>query len=287
MNLDQHDIDRLVTNYRDDYTPDVERGLIQLHARLTPVRQLPVRPKKRFPYLLGAAAAILLIVTAVFLFSGDGRTYLSNDDSPIATFLLPDGTQVTLQQGSRISYDAASFNQQDRALSLEGQGYFEVTHDLTRPFLVSNGSSVVRVTGTAFNLRADASLLEVEVSEGSVLVKTDKETLPVAAMEFATVAAGQPMVHNRAPHLNHHAWRTGVLKFDHTPISEVLTYFTDNWGIVCDWEHGKACDYAVSGSFQSTDATAVLNDIAKLGGLTLRSTDDDAKHFQLSGRCNQ
>ncbi|PPK86392.1 FecR family protein [Neolewinella xylanilytica] len=287
MKLDQHDIDRLVTNYREDYTPDVERGLIQLHARLTPVRQLSAPRKKRYPYLLGAAAAVLLIVAAVFLFSGDGRTYLSNDDAPIAMFLLPDGSQVSLQQGSRISYDPDRFNEQDRALNLEGQGYFEVTHDLARPFLVSNGSSVVRVTGTAFNVRADADLLEVEVSEGSVLVKTDQETLPVGAMEFATVATGQPMVHDRAPHLNHHAWRTGVLKFDHTPISEVLTYFTDNWGIVCDWEHGQACDYPVSGNFNSTDATAVLHDIAKLGGLTLRSIGDDAKHFQLSGRCKQ
>ncbi|MGB3798773.1 MAG: FecR domain-containing protein [Lewinella sp.] len=287
MKLDQHDIDRLVTVYREEYSPDVETGLRQLHARMTPVRKLQPRRNRSTVYLTAAAAAIVLIVASLLVFGGDDRTYLINEDSPLAEYSLPDGSKVTLQQGSQLSYDPATFNQDDRLLDLAGQGYFEVTHDATRPFLVSNGVNEVRVTGTAFNLRTDSGLLEVEVSEGSVLVNTGKETVPVKAMEYVTVASGEEVVHNQAPNLNHHAWRTGLLKFDHTPISEVLTYFSDNWGITCQWEQDKSCDYTVSGSFQSEDVLNVLQDIAKHGGLSIRSTGDDDKHFLLSGRCQQ
>ncbi len=290
MSLDQNDIDRLVTDYRGDFSPDVERGLRQLHSRITPVHQL--RPRRRgrgaINRLVGIAAAILLLVAAaLFVFTGEGRTYLTNQDQQIAEYVLPDGSRVSLQQGSRLSYEPDSYNVSERRLDFHGQGYFEVTHDSSRPFLVTNGSSQVRVTGTAFNVRVEEELLEVEVSEGSVMVNTSDKSLPVSAMEYATVVSGQPLIHHSAPNLNHHAWRTGLLKFDHTPISEVLTYFTDNWGIICEWQDGKVCNYEVSGTFNSRDVAAVLNDIAKLGGLSVRSTHEDGKHFELSGTCHQ
>ncbi|WP_157975895.1 FecR family protein [Lewinella sp. IMCC34191] len=277
----------MVTVYREDYAPDVEAGLRQLHARITPVRQLETRRTGVYRYIGAAAAAVVLLVAGLFVFGGEQTVVLSNQDQPLAEYTLPDGSQVTLQRGSSLSYHPESFNQHDRALDLTGQGYFKVSHDATRPFLVSNGGNEVRVTGTAFNLRTDSGLMEVEVSEGSVLVNTAGKSVPVQAMEYVTIASGEEVIHEKAPNLNHHAWRTGLLKFDHTPISEVLTYFSDNWGIVCQWKDNKSCDYSVSGSFQSENVADVLRDIAKLGGLSVRSTGDDDKHFQLSGQCNQ
>ena len=288
MSLDQNDIDRLVTAYRGEFTPDVEGGLRRLHARIKPAQPLRVSHRSRYLRPLAIAASLLLLLAAgLYLFRGDGRTYLINDDRAVADYRLPDGTHLTLQQGSRVSYDADNFNLADRQLDLYGQGYFEVVHDASRPFIVRNGHSLVRVTGTAFNLRADGKTMEVEVSEGSVDFAAEGQTLPVAAMEYATVTSGGSVKHAAAPNLNHHAWRTGVLTFDQTPINEVLTYFADNWGIVCDWQDGPGCDYAVSGSFRSKDAAAVLTDIAKLGGLSVRSTEEDGKHFKLIGSCSK
>ena len=288
MSLDRNDIDRLVTAYRGEYTPDVESGLRRLHAQIKPTQQLQVSHRSSYRRPLAIAASLLLLLAAaLYLFRGDGRTYLINEDQTVADFRLPDGSHITLQQGSRVSYDPENFNLADRQLDLTGQGYFEVMHDASRPFIVSNGGSQVRVTGTAFNLRADGQTMEVEVSEGSVAFAAQGRTLPVAAMEYAELTSGGTVEHAAAPNLNHHAWRTGVLTFDQTPINEVLMYFTDNWGIVCDWEDGQGCDYTVSGSFRSQDAAAVLSDIAKLGGLSVRSTDEDGKHFELTGSCSK
>ena len=286
MSLDHDDIDRLVTAYREDYTPDVEAGLQRLRARIGTVseRQPQLRRVRLYRLTSIAATFLLCIAAAIYLLGNPGRTELTNSSATIAEYTLPDGTRVTLQEGSTLRYETA-YNEVDRRVELEGQGYFEVEADATRPFYVSHGTNRVRVTGTAFNVKADTEQFEVEVSEGTVELHAGASKVPVKAMEFATVVPGEPVVHAQAPHLNHHAWRTGTLKFDETPVADVITYLHDNWGVVCDWENGQACDYAVSGSYTGSDVAAVLSDVAKLGGLSVRSVGQDGKHYELTGPC--
>ena len=289
MSLHNDDIDRLVTTYRDDFTPDVEQGLERLHRNIAVVR--PLTPRRRSltvrTWSIAATVAVVLSVAAVLLFGGDGRTYLRNTDQPLAAFTLPDGTQLTLQQYAELSYDPDAYNTANRQVSLSGQAYFEVRPDANRPFLVHNGSTELRVTGTAFNLRTAGEIMEVEVSEGTVVLSRDGQDIEVAVKECGTARNGLPLVHRPAPNLNHHAWRTGQLKFDHTPIAEVLGYFYDNWSITCEWADGQACDYTVSGSYSGGDAGKVLADIAQLGGATLTPLDATGKHFSLSGPCTE
>jgi transmembrane sensor len=288
MRLNRNDIDRLVSTYREDYTPDVEEGLSRLRERIVPVRQLHPPPRQGFSRWLPLAAtvaAVLLLV--VFLFSGDGRVHLDNPDEALAVYTLPDGSTVTLQQHSELSYDPDIFGIDSRPLDLTGQAYFEVQSDRQRPFLVSNGRSQLRVTGTAFNLRSGNRVLEVEVSEGEVILQQGGQRVRVAARETAKAVPGQPLTHQPAPNLNHHAWRTGELRFDRTPISEVLQLFDANWDIECNWSDNQACQYTVSGHYRGGDAGAILADIAKLGGATLRALDDSGKKYELSGPCSE
>ncbi len=286
MRLDNQDIDRLVTSYREDFTPDVERGLRQLHTRLTPVRQLRPRPRSRW-YLAVAAVAVLLVAATAFFLAPDSTRHLTNSGTQLAEYTLPDGTRLTLQGGSELTYEPVDYAAEFRRVQLTGQGFFRVKPDASHPFLVSNGHSELRVTGTEFNLRSTDKVMEVEVSQGSVLLLSAGESISVAARECGQAKTGEPLIHSQSPNLNHHAWRTGELKFDHTPIAEVLEYFTDNWGFVCTWADGNACDYVVSGKFHSNDAAAVLADIAKLGHQTLEAVGSDGKHFELSGPCDR
>ncbi len=289
MSLEHHDIDPLVKNYRGDFTPDVERGLRSLHGRLAPLPVVPATRVRRLrPVWMAAAAVALLLIAAFFLlFNPESDTQLANQSGHPEVYSLPDGSTATLQSGSVLTYNASQFNRTDRQLSLSGQGFFEVAHDATRPFIVTGEEAAVRVTGTSFNLRAEGEVLEVDVSEGTVIFEHAGSELPVKANETAIWEPGRPVVRKEAPTLNHHAWRTGELKFDHTPIGEVLTYFQDNWGVECTWVYGKVCDYQVSANYHSTDVASILRDVAKLGGVELRSTGDDGKHFQLRGSCSK
>ncbi len=286
MRLENQDIDRLVTAYREDFTPDVERGLRTLHERITPVRQL--RPRSRSTWYAAAAAVVALAIAATaIVFLADSSRRLENAGNAPVEYTLPDGTLLTLQGGSEVTYDPDDYNTDSRRVALTGQAFFRVQPDLTHPFLVSNGHSELRVTGTEFNLRSTAAEMEVEVTEGSVILSSDGASIAVTARESGQAKTGESLRHAASPNLNHQAWRTGELKFDHTPIVEVLGYFSNNWGIECKWANGQTCDYPVSGNYHTQDFTAVLTDIAKLGGLSIKPLGTDGKHFELSGPCTQ
>jgi ferric-dicitrate binding protein FerR (iron transport regulator) len=67
--------------------------------------------------------------------------------------LLPDGSQVWLNSSSKLTY-AELFTDTTREVTLEGEGYFEVVKDPSRPFIVHTEGVDVRVLGTAFNLKS-------------------------------------------------------------------------------------------------------------------------------------
>ena len=87
-------------------------------------------------------------------------------DEKLNTLTTPTGTryQITLADGSRVWLNAgsslqfpSSFAGNQRRVILSGEGYFEITKNKTKPFLVEAGSGLVRVLGTHFNVRSYAA----------------------------------------------------------------------------------------------------------------------------------
>lgn len=66
--------------------------------------------------------------------------------------LLPDGSVVWLNSGSRISYPA-NFTDSLREVELEGEAYFDVAKDAKRPFVVLTRDINIKVLGTVFNVK--------------------------------------------------------------------------------------------------------------------------------------
>lgn len=85
------------------------------------------------------------------------------------TVTLPDGTKVWLNKLASIQYPK-DFEGEERKVLLDGEGYFEVTKNSHKPFIVESDVMSVRVLGTIFNFkvekakqRAVVSLLQGEV----------------------------------------------------------------------------------------------------------------------------
>src|SRR3982751_821192 len=75
---------------------------------------------------------------------------------------LGDGTRVVLNAGSRLSY-ADDFGRGTRDVVLDGEGYFDVVHDASRPFRVLARGSVAQDVGTRFVVRAYPEQRAVDV----------------------------------------------------------------------------------------------------------------------------
>lgn len=84
--------------------------------------------------------------------------------------VLPDGSVVTLNSGSNLSYYSDGFSSGKRSVILTGEGYFEVQKDSSRPFYVNTPGIKVKVLGTTFNMKAypDENTEEMLLITGSV-----------------------------------------------------------------------------------------------------------------------
>ena len=70
-----------------------------------------------------------------------------------ANIQLPDGTQVWLNSSGLLTYDN-TYNQKKRVVYLQGEAYFEVNKDKTRPFIVKANDISVEALGTSFDVKA-------------------------------------------------------------------------------------------------------------------------------------
>jgi len=85
---------------------------------------------------------------------------------------LPDGSTVLLNDNSTLKYDQNSFDSKTREVTLTGEAFFDIKHNPEKPFIVHTGKVQTRVLGTAFNINAQNSLdnIEVTVARGKVQV---------------------------------------------------------------------------------------------------------------------
>lgn len=70
--------------------------------------------------------------------------------------VLPDGTRVWLNADSKLSYDP-QMNEMGRHVTLEGEAFFDVTHDKKHPFIINTNKVSIKVLGTSFNIKAYAT----------------------------------------------------------------------------------------------------------------------------------
>ncbi len=138
---------------------------------------------------LTRAAAILFIPVLGFLLyslSQNGVTSAENyghiaDSVEIVTPVgsrtvvqLSDGTEVHLNYGSSLKYPRV-FVGATREVTLSGEGYFDVSHNPDKPFIVKTTHLNIRALGTSFNVKAyeDDETVETTLIEGTVSIEGD------------------------------------------------------------------------------------------------------------------
>ena len=140
---------------------------------------------------------------------------------------LPDGSSLTLAAGSRARW-SRDFGAAERTVLLDGEAFFDVVHDTTRPFRVRARHSVIEDIGTRFAVRAWTELSDVEiiVEEGRVSVR---DTAVISQPHVTELQAGQrgllpvsgPVVVSTMP-ATALTWINGTLQFDNTALPEAL-----------------------------------------------------------------
>lgn len=275
--------DRLEDSLREAWesaeaSPGDARRLDELKGRID--RQIfPV--KRVVPLYLKVfriAAAILLplfMLATVYLYREN--TTLAQQDFVAATGVgeqvtisLPDGTQVTLNAGSRLSYNLSDYNSNERRVTFDGEGYFRVAKNAASPFSVRAKGLVVSVLGTTFNLRARSAdtTAELSLEEGSVRFQALKTGQNVVLSPNQKVVldqvCGTLTVEDELHVEDASAWRRGELAFRNVPFAEVLEEIERVYHVSIVVAEGQAYQNDLfTGVFSRTDINEVLEVIGR------------------------
>lgn len=228
------------------------RSAAGLESAASDRRHLPPtrRASARSPASLSLrVAAVIAIAAVIVLVSMELRSRSSTVPGATAekvfatqpgewtTVRLIDGTRVELNADSRLHIMPA-FGQDSRQVELEGQAYFEVARDTTRPFIVHVEDAAVQVLGTAFDVNAYAEEgdVQVVVAEGTVAVQARSqarsERSVLAARQMATLPrTGAPRIAESVDLSRYLAWREGRLLFDDAPFQEVASQLERWYGL--------------------------------------------------------
>ncbi|AIF45797.1 FecR family protein [Dyella japonica] len=141
--------------------------------------------------------------------------------------------EVTLEDGTRVTLGGAThlttrFSHGRREVDLaDGEAYFEVVHNASRPFRVRAGDVTVEDIGTAFNVRRTGDYVTVAMAEGRVRVADATggahNSLEAVAGQSVTYDPSRAAMNVTASDpANAAAWRHARLEFDNEPLSVVV-----------------------------------------------------------------
>jgi transmembrane sensor len=171
----------LAANDKESVLPDTERAWQKVSREIE--KPANTEPIKMFHWLAAAAVLIVPVLLYALLFNKPAAanvqqvaavsvpsvllTEVYTTDS-LVQFYLPDSSRVLLNKNSRLSFPE-KFEGRERTVKLTGEAFFEIKKDPTKPFMIEAGSSLTKVTGTSFNLKAHkTNEVELTVVTGTV-----------------------------------------------------------------------------------------------------------------------
>lgn len=145
-----------------------------MHAHITKkINSGPGIRIRMIPYLKVAAVLLLIGTVAAYCYQNFflpveelvKYTYVSAGQGKMKKLTLPDSTELWLNAGSTVHYNAAFTKGKSRVIVLDrGEVFFEVKPDKNKPFIVHAAALQTRVLGTSFNIRSYEEIDEVKVT---------------------------------------------------------------------------------------------------------------------------
>lgn len=183
---------------------------------------------------------------------------------------LSDGTRIWLNTASTLTYPV-NFGTHERRISLEGEAYFEVAHDRSRPFRITAHHTEISVTGTHFNVSAYASDKAVTTTllEGGVDINKDGKRLSLGPGYKAITHADQKVITKQKANIEQAlAWKNGYFVFDGMDIVAVMRSVA-RWYDIQVVVEGSMSTKQFGGTFPlNATLDELLADLGMLGNLT-------------------
>ncbi|HWV69867.1 FecR family protein [Chitinophaga sp.] len=216
------------------------------------------------PILRIAAVLIIMIGAAGAWYISQHRNtpLIVSSGEQIKQDVLPDGSQVTLNKQSTITYAG---NRKQRSVKLEGEAFFDVAQDAGKPFVIKVNDVTVRVLGTSFNVKSTHGKTEVIVETGAVEVTKNNNSVQLKQHEKAVITEQQeaPSKQNNTDELYSY-YRTQTFVCNNTPLWKLVEILNEAYGVNIVIANNDKRDLQINSTFTNSSLDSTL----KVIGLT-------------------
>ena len=148
----------------------------------------------------------------------------------VTTKTLPDGSEITLNKNSTITY--ANNFKNNRTIHLEqGSVFFNVVHDETKPFIIDIDNVSVRVVGTSFNIKHLKEQTEVIVETGIVKVSLGKKEINIQKGEKVIINNNvDQLVKTQSTDQLYNYYRSNEFVTNNTPLWHLIEVINEAYG---------------------------------------------------------
>jgi transmembrane sensor len=248
----------------------------KLEAKIQAKKFKPKR-KVRFLKQFSVAASLLLLISVGFYFKNNNSkiTHKTNYGE-ILNIKLQDGSDVTLNSNSSLSY----YKNESRKVWLSGEAFFQVDKKVVTnaKFWVFTDDLSVEVYGTSFNVNTKKKKTDVFLEEGSIWLKLkngiDKKMIPGNYISYSSKKNEILEDKNVFNPITKTSWKDGSLLFENLSLEKAMEKIEESYGFAIVFKEDKSKNILITGAVPITNIDICIKAIEKSVDVTITKKDN-------------
>ena len=234
-------------------------------------KQVPFILQSRVKY--ASAAVLVLAISLLFFLDQNGETTYENEQ-------LTDGSKITIHGDS--NFEILTMDETGREVRITGKAYFDIERDENRPFIIHTDNAKVQVLGTSFLVDTYGTKTEVCVESGLVelsksLNNAEEVSVRLSEGEMGLITdSNRGIIKKNNENLNYLAWKTKVITFNESSMSEVKQVLEDVYGINVTFENPPFSNCKLTAKFNKKRAKDAIEIIARTFGIEYEYSNNKA-----------
>ena len=246
----------------------------KLEAKIQEKTKAPKAPKVKVIFLrkFSAAASILLLFSLGFYFlNNNSKITHKTNFGEILNIKLQDGSDVTLNSNSSLSY----YKNESRRVWLSGEAFFQVDKKIVTQakFWVITKDLSVEVYGTSFNVSTKQEKTAVFLEEGNIWLKlkngADKKMIPGNYISYSAEENKILEDKNIFNPIIKTSWKDGSLLFENLSLEKAMEKIEESYGYSIVFKDDNSKDILITGAVPITNINICIKAIAKSAGVLI------------------
>lgn len=230
------------------------------------------------------AAIFILAFTLAYTFLPDKN---QTEPASMQTIFVPPGqrAELTLTDGTKVWLNAKTtftfpnkFTADGRNVTLDGEGYFDVTKDPQKPFIVKTKQYDIKVLGTEFNVTAysASSSFETSLIRGAVEVSSSTSQAKMTLQPNTRTYVENGILKKGAiEHETYFLWKEGLICFYDEPVDKMIEKLELYYDVKIDVQNKELLKNRYSGKFRTKDGVEHVLKVLQLNNKFTYTKDND------------